>query len=186
MNFIRKPIFKTILIIIILIIIFWVAWSLWLGEIIRREKTISIVSEWKPPGYEMTKTEANKDETTFSYKPKDHEDKDIQRVVGDVSVRIKTYPTPEEAQQQIENASLVYIWEWRKEKILDHQFEVHTGFLFSPEERRYKEAYLAWIENGTTYYEFIARPADIRDYSDKEYLFESAKEVAETILAENE
>ena len=119
---------------------------------------------------------------SVSYQPKDNKNKDIQRVTGNVAVKIKKYSTSEEAQQQIERANLVYIWEWRKEKILNQQIEVSTGFLFSPQENRYKEAYLAWVENGTTYYELIARPADIRDFSDKEYLFESAKEVAESIL----
>ena len=128
----------------------------------------------------------NKEEASVSYQPKDNKNKDIQRVTGNVAVKIKTYTTPEEAQQQIEKASLVYIWEWRKEKILNQQIEVSTGFLFSPAERSYKEAYLAWIQDESTYYELIARPADIRDYSDKEYLYESAKEVAEGILSKQQ
>jgi|GEM_PF-4771232 len=184
MTFIKKPLVKLIILTIILAVFLWGAWYFWLDELLKRERTFSIVSEWTLSGYEFNVIDISEEETVVSYKPKEHTDEHIQRVIDNVNVQIKTYPTPEEAQKQIKNASLVYIWEWRKTKILDHQFEVSTGFLFSPEERRYKESYLAWIENETTYYELIARSADIRDYSDKEYLFKSAQEVAEAILTE--
>ena len=179
----KKLIFIIIILIIFLVVIAIAVWHFWLAEYLRRNKITSIISEWQAPGYEMGAINVGKEENSVFYQPKDNKNKDIQRVTGNVTVRIKTFATPEEAQQQIEKASLVYIWEWRKEKILNQQVEINTGFLFSPDERRYKEAYLAWIHNGITYYELISRPADIRDYSDKGYLYQSAKEVAEGILS---
>jgi hypothetical protein len=179
----KKLIFIIIILIVLLAVITWAIWNFWLENFIKEKRKIQEISKWQAPGYEMGAININKEETSVSYQPKENKNKDIQRVTGNVVVRFKTYTTPEEAQQQIEKASLVYIWEWRKEKILNQQIEVNTGFLFSPVERRYKEAYLAWIQDENTYYELISRPADIRDYSDKEYLYESAKEVAEGILS---
>lgn len=181
----KKLLFIILILIIVLGAVLWLVWHFWLEDFIERERKLIIITEWQLQGYEMSAINVSEKETSLSYKPVEHKDKDIQRVVGNVTVRIKTYPIPEEAQKQIEDARLLYVWEWRKEKISNRKFEVNTGFLFSPTERRYKEAYLAWIENETTYYELIARPADIRDFSDKDYLHQSAKEVAETILLEH-
>ena len=181
----KNKLVKILIIIIILILILTVAFIVrwYFGDFLKHQKIISRVSSWEFTGYEMGGLNINEEDISLSYQPKDNENKDIQRVTGNIAVKIKTYATPEEAQQQIEKASLVYIWQWRKEKILNHQVEVSTGFLFSPEEERYKEAYLAWVQDSNTYYEFIARPDDIRDFSDKEYLYSSAKDVAEGVLS---
>jgi len=179
----KKLIFIIIILIVLLAVIAGAVWHFWLENFIKEKRKIQEISKWQVPGYEMGEINISKEEASVSYQPKENKNKDIQRVTRNVAVRIKTFTTLEEVQQQIEKASSVYIWEWRKEKILNQQIEVSTGFLFSPEERRYKEAYLAWIQDGSTYYELISRPADIRDYSDKEYLYESAKEVAEGILS---
>ena len=172
---------KRLIIILIILGLFLAGGLFWYFKFKKR----NIFSGLEVEGYKINIIGANdKDNSEVSYKPESNQNKEIQRVVADVSVKVEKYQNKEEAQKQIEEASLVYIWEWRKEKIADNKTEVSTGFLFSPGEGKYKEAYLAWIEDETIYYEVIAKPAEIKNYSDKEYLYNSAKEIAEKIINE--
>lgn len=173
---------KIIISLVILILLAGGVWYFWSQDFIKEKRTISTISEWESPGYGQEIKRAEKENIEISFKPlAEHEDEAIKRVVDNVTVNITSYPSQKEAQKQIEDASLVYIWAWRKEKILGQ--EVSTGYLFNSKERFYEAVYLAWVD-GTTYYELIAKPADIRGYSEKEFMFKSAKEIATAILKE--
>lgn len=177
-----KKILKILIAIIILFLIGGLVW--YFVGVFKKLQFLTAFPGWEVPGYSKEVLKAEKDNLEVFYTPEEHQEKNLERVVGNVTARVRTYSTPEEAQEKIEKASGIYIWEWRKEKLPDSQVEASIGFLFSPEEKKYKEAYLAWIENGTTYYELIAKSDDIRGFREKEYLYDSVKEVAKSILAE--
>lgn len=148
--------------------------------LVEKDKTsLKLPDIETPVGYQEEFLRVTEEGVEARYDVVSHGDENIQRVVDNVDVKIVEYDTPEEAQKQITDASLVYIWEWRKENIAGQ--EASTGFLRDREQTRYEAAYLAWTE-GNTYFELIARADDIRDFSDKEFLWQSAKEVAESIL----
>lgn len=176
------------LIIIVLAVIAGIVWFFWgrdyFKEFQRQSEVRSRVLGNEIPGYVEEKVKTEEEgvlETT--YKVSGHEEESVERVVENVAVKVVDYTTPGEAQKQIEEASLVYIWEWRKEKIGGQ--EVHTGYLRNREQTRYEAAYLAWVEEAT-YFELIARPNELRDFSDKEFLYQSVKEVARSILNEDQ
>ena len=56
-----------------------------------------------------------------------------------------------------------------------------TGYFLDLDRGVYTEAYVAWGE-GTTYFEVIAYPSELKTFEDRTFLYEAAREVAESII----
>lgn len=111
------------------------------------------------------------------------QDEDVILAVSDVVVTVVKYKRQEDVENEIREAGLIYSWERRKELIGGR--EAYFGFLLDLNRGTYTEAYISWVEE-TTYFEVVARP-DItyfKDFSQKDILYEAAREVAESILAQ--
>jgi len=180
----KKFIFKISISIILCVIFVWGIWHTVIRDYIetnRREKELfSRVLEQRIPGYTEEERPPISGYTFTSYQPRGHEDEDIERVVDRVLVTVFEFGSSETAQQEIERASLVYLWDWREEVIGGKN--VRTGYLLDLEKRIFPEAYLAWTEDNV-YFEILAQPKpEFVGAEDKEFLYQAAREVAESIL----